>query len=253
MRVLGLCAALLLVGLSACTPKEPINVAPAWSTDSGRRQTQLSMCEDFLDHGLLPQAFDLIAAMQKDGLHGPELDYLRGRALYLSGQYTQAETLLVSAAEHMRRDARPHATLGVLYADTNRVEEAIASLRKATEFDPKKAAYWNNLGFLLLSEDDPASAVSALETAVALEGTEARYRNNLGFALAAAGRFDEAMRTFGSAGDPSDALTNMGVAYEVAEQPDTAREHYEAALEYHPKHHAARQALERLDAPEESP
>lgn len=253
MRALSFHIAFLVLGLSACTPKEPVQVAPAWSTDSGRRQTQLSMCEDFLDHGLLPQAFDLIAAMQKDGLHGPELDYLRGRALYLSQQYTQAETLLVGAAEHMRRDARPYATLGVLYADTNRVEEAIVSLRKATELDPKKAAYWNNLGFLLLSEEDPDGAVKALETAVALEGTEARYRNNLGFALAAAGRFDEAMRTFGSAGDPSDALTNMGVAYEVAGQPDTAREHYLAALEYHPKHQAAGEALQRLDATQESP
>lgn len=253
MRQVVVSAALLLMGVTACAPKEPVQAAPAWSTDSGRRQTQLSMCEDFLDHGLLPQAFDLITVMQNDGLHGPELDYLRGRALYLSKQHAQAETLLVGAAEKMRKDARPHATLGVLYADTNRVPEAIASLRTATQIDPKKASYWNNLGFLLLSEDDPTEAVEALETAVALEGTEARFRNNLGFALAASGRFDEAMRTFGSAGDPSDALTNMGVAYELAGQPSRAREHYEAALEYHPKHTAAAEAIARLDAAEESP
>ena len=94
-------------------------------------------------------------------------------------------------------------------------------------------------------------ALDSMERAVGLDGTEARYRNNLALAQVANGRTEQAIRTFMGTQSRADAHYNVGVSLETYGDQQLALNHYQSALE-HDEHHAlARQALRRLESPEQ--
>lgn len=244
----------LLLLLAACAPKRPVPLEDeTWRDFESRLDVRLDVVERLLDQGNVGKAEVIIAQMRAEGDEVPELDYLQGRALYLKGMHAEAEVLLRQAMPGMKRDARPHATLGLLLADARRTDEALVSLQTAADLDPKDADNWNNLGFVLTMSTRHEEAVVALREAVRLDGTIVRYRNNLGFALHASGHPADALRVFRTTGSAADAHTNMAVAWELSGSPEKAREAYAEALQYNPDHTKARDGLARLDMPEEKP
>ena len=238
---------LLLLALFACGPKDrQVEDMPEWATDEGREDLRTSILEDLIARGATSEALTLIAKMRAEGDTRSLLDLYQGQAMAREGFATEAERILLDYRKGHLRDPRPLQTLGVLYADTDRPDEAIAVLQKAVALDGGHAPTWNNLGFLLLSAGRSAEAQEALQKAVEIDGTQPRYRNNLGFALAANGKPREAYEAFASVAPPADAHYNLGVAYELAGEADSAERHYRKAVEYDPDHVPSQDALARL-------
>ncbi len=242
-------AMLLAAVASGCGAgrKRDLPETPEWTTQDGNVETRIGITETLINSGAIGEALVVIAQMRADGIRDPRVDYLQGRGLLAQGVNSEAERLLLISAEAMRGDPRPWRSLGILYADDKRQEEAIDALTKAADYDPDHAATWNNLGFLLMSDKRHGEAAKALQNAVALDATVPRYRNNLGFALAATGRYDDALKAFRSTGSNADAHANLATAYERAGDPELARVHYTKALSFSPTHQAAAEGIERLD------
>ena len=244
--------ALLAMLLSvACAPQRPVpEAAPesTWRDYESRDEVRLKVVDSLMDQGNIAGAQAILADIRSEGTSTPELDYLQGRSLYLQNMYAEAEELLTLAAGKMRKDPRPYATLGLLYADSQRVDEAVQALRLSLDIDEAQAETWNNLGFVLHASGSHDDAVDALREAIRLDGTIARYRNNLGFALHASGRPADALQAFQTTGTPADAHTNMAIAWEVQGDDARARDEYMMALSSNPVHRPAKEGLGRLDA-----
>lgn len=248
-----LAAVVLLTGLAtACVPKGvEVQPEPAWKQREGRKNIRLDLAAQMLEFKRHQEAQRLIAMVREDAGKRPvpEADLLQGRAYAIEGMVDEAEQLLVSAAAGLPRDARPYRELGLLYAEADRPDEAIAAYERAVELDPSHAASWNNLGFLRFSQGDAVAAVDALEEAVARDGSEARYRQNLAFALLRTGRVDRARRLFESVGGRAHAWYNLGVAWEATDDATAALDAYRKALEADPSYEPAQEALARLESP----
>lgn len=254
-----LLAAPLLLALAGCPKQIPgatvdpkgerivEDELPGWMTHG--EEARLVAAEKLIESGNTVGALDVLRQMRADGYTGPEVDLLQGMALLKDGVTSESERLLLSAQKRMPKDGRPSAQLCILYADTKRVEEAIAACKASTERDPGSSSAWNNLGFLLLSAERPKEALTAAEHAIELDGTQDRYRNNLGMAQAAIGQEEIAFRTLQSTMNKADAAYMVGLVLERFSGPDPARSWYERALSFDPNH---RQAREGLAAPEEA-
>lgn len=241
-------AALAIVtALAGCpkgarVPEEAIEELPPWMTHGD--EVRLALVTTLLDSGNTLGALDILRQMRAEGYDAPILDLYQGKALRIDGVTSEAERLLLQAKKRMPRDARPPAELCVLYADLQRVDEAIDQCRRSTDIDPSIPATWNNLGFLLLAAEKPEDALLAAEQAIELDGTQARYRNNLGMAQAALGREDQAYRTLQSTMSKADAAYMVGVAVERFTGVEPARAWYEKALALDPHHAQASLAIQ---------
>lgn len=90
----------------------------------------------------------------------------------------------------------------------------------------------------LAAQDQRAQAVAVLQKAVLANSSSAFLKGELGKALAANGQFNEALSVLAEAHsrDRPDwrVLSAQGAVYDQIGQPDTAREHYRAALQIAP-------------------
>lgn len=242
----ALAIALLVV---ACSPPKGAVVEPLapWRTEEGAKELRYEMLESFIEQEATTPALTLIKQLRDEGETAPILDLYQALALQLEGFYGEAERILVEYRKKEPRDTRGLKALALLYADTERTDEAIGTLQRVVEIDDKDPEAWNNLGFLLLSAGRPEEAQTALEQAVGLDGTIPKYRNNLGFALAANGHWRQAFEAFQSAGRTGEAHYNLAVAYELADDGDQALRHYKKTIEYDPNHAASKEAIQRLE------
>ena len=238
---------------AACTPKNvQIREEPEWRTEAGQERVRIQLIESLIERGNGREALILIRTARDKGDDDLTLDLHQAAALHLTGMADESERLLMRYLSQRTRDERAWRRLGLIQADEGRPQDAIESFRRATELDAEHAPSWNNLGFLLLSQDRYEEAVDALQHALDLDGTNMRYRNNLGFALAGAGRTGDALQTFMSAALPADAHANMGLAFEMMDETQSAIEQYELAVQYQPNHAASNEALQRLTPPVET-
>ncbi|MCB9671162.1 MAG: tetratricopeptide repeat protein [Alphaproteobacteria bacterium] len=226
-------------------PPRDVQDVPRWRTE--KDTVRLEIVEKLLDGGDAIRALHMIAQMRDEKLDRPELDLYQGIALRQQGMTDDAERLLLKSRVAMPKSSKVERALCVLYADSERVDEALASCDRATDLDPEDAAAWNNYGFLLLGRD-PAASREALQHAVDLEPTNPRYRNNLAYAQAAVGDHRAALKTFLTTGSPADAHYNVGIAFERAGDDERALSYYQRALKYDAEHVYADEAVRRLRA-----
>jgi tetratricopeptide (TPR) repeat protein len=245
LAIVGWCSSAL--GTAWARSPVPVEEPPPWQLRP--MDLKLDLVRTFLDSNDPERALDFIAALRREGLDDPTLDLYQGIALRDRGMSHEAEGMLQSAAKRMGRDARPHAELCVLYADTGAVADAVEACTRATRIAPDDARAWNNLGFLLLAQGQAEAAVEANERALEIDSGNPRFRNNLAFALAAAGRWDDAERTFRANGSEADTWYNLGVARSRALEPERAAELWQRALILDPNHADARAALETRSPP----
>jgi tetratricopeptide (TPR) repeat protein len=111
------------------------------------------------------------------------------------------------------QDAQIHFQLGYAYTALQKMDDARAEYRKATELDPKMGAAFLNLGLTELNSD-PAAAIAPFEKAAELMPGEARPRLLLATALAHSGKTDEAIAQYQAAEklDASDFEVHIGLA-----------------------------------------
>jgi serine/threonine-protein kinase len=128
-----------------------------------------------------------------------------------------------------------------------RLDEAIATHRKAIELDPKYTAAHINLGNALRANAQIDEAIAAYRQAIALAPKIATARVNLGLALAEKGQADEAIASYRQAIelDPKSAAAyhGLGVALRREGQADLAIATYREAIALDPKDSPAHYGL----------
>ena len=127
-------------------------------------------------------------------------------------------------------NAAVHFQLGYAYTALGKSDDAEAEYRSAIELDPKMGPAYLNLGLTLL-DSDPEEAVSSLKQASELMPGQPQPKYALGMALAHAGKDDAAIEQF------HDALKlderNFSAQFELARTLLHARRFSEAELEFH--------------------
>jgi len=93
-------------------------------------------------------------------------------------------------------DAYPHNGLGNVYRDLGRHEEAIAEFQQAIELDPSLAYLHNNLGAVYRDLGRQEEAISAFQRAIELDPTYAYPHNGLGNVYRDLGRHEEAITEY---------------------------------------------------------
>jgi tetratricopeptide (TPR) repeat protein len=131
------------------------------------------------------------------------------------GKFGEAESYLRRALGGLE-DGLTHYNLGLLLAQTNRLDEAVAEYKLALTFDPN----------------------------------DARTHNNLAAVLARQGKLDQAARELTRAleidPDNANTHTNLGLVYTQQGHRERAAREFEAALRINPDHPAAQEALRAL-------
>lgn len=87
-----------------------------------------------------------------------------------------------------------HVTLGNIYKEEGRLDEAISEYQQATKLDPKYSEAYGQLGLAQLNKENYADAVAALKTAVSLNSGNSTAHYGLGKAYFRQGLLDEAYK-----------------------------------------------------------
>lgn len=253
MRTRTVNAALLLTAMifgGGCGKYKnvPISEPEPWRTEEGANSLRFELIDTMIKSDSWPQALSLIGVLRAEGCESPILDLYQGQILMHEGMYVEAERLLHIAKKGMKRDGRPSASLGLLFAEQQRTDDAISSLQDAVELDPSDHSSWNNLGFLQFAAGKCDTAVESLREATRLSGGDPLYRNNLGFAYVCQGENLEALRAFRTTQPEDEARYNLGVALEREGLSKEALTQYRKALDINPKHDHAEDAFQRLVA-----
>lgn len=154
--------------------------------------------------------------------------------------YATAEPLLLALTRENPQDFRSWYDLGYVYAQTNRVEQAIAAFKKSIALDHSIAQTQSALGTLLLSLDRHAEAVPYLRRATELQPTFAAWMA-LGNAQEKASPA-EAIAAYGKAatldaGSPAPHL-RAGIVHERLQHWADAEREYLAAQKIRPSSEA---------------
>jgi protein O-GlcNAc transferase len=157
------------------------------------------------------------------------------------------------AAEHLR--------LGALHLENNRLIEAEAEYRKATEIDPGSAEAFFKLGNVMNRRGLPADAEACYRNAIAIAPDYVKALYNLGNTLKRQSRLPEAEASYRRAievqPDFADAHINLGVMLVEQARYTAAESCFRRALEFRPDDPVALfnlgialEAQERFDAAE---
>jgi len=98
--------------------------------------------------------------------------------------WSDSETLWRSALAHSRNNAHAHLALGVALGQSGRLEESIAEIQKALEFEPDSGKCHRELGFALWSSRRFADAAATYRRAIALDPSSDKAANDLAWLLA---------------------------------------------------------------------
>ena len=92
-----------------------------------------------------------------------------------------------------------HDSLGSAFVNSGRLDEGVASIRRAIAIEPDFAGFHYNLAIALGKQKKEEESVASYRRAIELDPTDARYHMNLGNALLSVGDPDEALASFGRA------------------------------------------------------
>jgi tetratricopeptide (TPR) repeat protein len=140
---------------------------------------RLSICVDVLNTARLPAALVATASVCM------EVNDLEAAARDLDEAITQAPDW---AAAHYER--------GKLWLRSDDMVKASESFARATQFLPRFAPAWSNLGGTLGELDRPQEALAAFEQALTLEPSSAQALNNVGVVKRELGRLGESEAAF---------------------------------------------------------
>jgi Flp pilus assembly protein TadD len=200
------------------------------------------LAREMVARGEWERAFSILDELHRQQPDDAEILTLRGIVYRERGLYTDAEADLKAALAAAPASPETHAALGILY-DVQLRPEAEAQHREAVRLAPASAAYLNNLGFSLYLRQHFKEAIVEYEKAASLAPLSHRVRTNLGFACAANGDLRRAAREFRMGGTESDAMNNLGFAYERRGELSNAYDAYLAALRLDPAAGKARSNL----------
>ncbi len=148
-------------------------------------------------------------------------------------------------------DARPHAVIGAIYLNAQRVDEAIDELRTATRLDPRNSGYATAYGIALARQPGRLhEASAAFSTAFklrpteqgALAGLEAQDESERELKTEAARLAEEVRKNPTSA----DAHLKLGLAYGFSGDLNAAQREVQRAIDLQPGDGSAHLTMARL-------
>ena len=168
-------------------------------------------------------------------------------ALQQKGAAGPAERLYreMLAADPNQADALHN--LGVICAQSSRLDEALDLIQRSLALKPDFAAAHNSLGIVFRRMGRGADAIANYERALDLDPSYVDACQNLGLALRLAGRFDEAVVRLGDVvrkkpASP-DAQFNLGQALKDAGHVEAAMTAFREAIRLRPDHAESQRAL----------
>jgi tetratricopeptide (TPR) repeat protein len=160
-------------------------------------------------------------------------------SIALAKQGKDALDALQMAARWLPGDAGAHNNLGNAYGRLERLDEAIASYRRALLLSPAFAEAHNNLGHALLELGQPDAAALSFRRAIDLKAGYAEAHDNLGTAMLELGRPDEALASHRRALEIEpqfcEAYNNLGNVWMELGSIGHALASYRRALEINPQ------------------
>lgn len=105
--------------------------------------------------------------------------FIMGRSAHGAGQLALAEERYAQVLKMQPLHLGALNSIAVIYAQTERPDQAIQSFKRALELDPKAAHVHNNFGYMLLRNGQLAEAELALKLAHDLNPSSSQTRQNL--------------------------------------------------------------------------
>lgn len=188
--------------------------------------------------GRLDEADRLLDDLLREHGEMPRLLHYKGLNAVMRGDAEAGERLIRAGLEKAPEDPLQHADLGVILAQSNRLEEAIEHFRTAVELAPNFGVAHSNLGGALVLEKKYGEAVQHLERAIELEGSLLDAHTNLGIAYSQTNRHARAVEVLykALAIDPLSvrAHVQLSAALYRNERHDAAEHHARRAIELEP-------------------
>jgi tetratricopeptide (TPR) repeat protein len=163
-------------------------------------------------------------------------EYAMGLAANAESEEAIAELRACAALDP--EDARPHAAMGAIYLNSQRVDEAVDAFRAATRIDPRNAGYQAAFGEALLQQPGRLrDADAAFQTAVRLRPNEGGAFSR----LALLGRMREELADAAVRPKPgsADAHLKAGVVRAYAGDLEGAEKEFRRSIELEPASRAA--------------
>lgn len=152
-------------------------------------EVKIKLGEYLAQSGQTAKAIQLLSSFAGDD---PDALIALGNAYQLSGKRAEA----IKTFQHLiavdPKNGVAHMNIGVSALEVNDAKGAETELRKALELDPNLAGAYTAIGVVFAKTNRLGDAVEAWKRAVALDGAELNAMFNLIGALAQAGRVDEA-------------------------------------------------------------
>lgn len=132
-----------------------------------------------------------------------------------TGKYDQALAEIKTVLATNANSAPAHEIHGVALAKKQRLDEAVASFRKAGELNPTISTPWTKIGDIYLAKGDLENAKASLQRAIAIDPTDYRAHQRLGIVYDREGNVSQSIEHLekGIIGPPADYL---GVKVDLA-------------------------------------
>jgi tetratricopeptide (TPR) repeat protein len=200
-------------------PEERRGTDPKPDTESALRLYQQGRYEDAIRQSKM--------ALGRDEKYVPAMTVM-AKSYYKLRKYELATSIIDIAKAIDEKNAELYNLLGFIALDAHNPPDRIsatAAFKKATEFDDKYAAAWNNLAAQYLFSKNYDGALQAAQKAAGLAPNFAKAQLNLGSALRGKQQYTEADAAYKKALqlDPAyaDAYFNLGILYlDAKEMPN---------------------------------
>lgn len=205
--------------------------------DSTKAQYYLAAAETFYNVQRVPQAILLLERAERNAPPDPRVQLELGKAYYTIAQYDKAAQKLDPLLVQQPNNAPTHFWKGMLLKDLQKIPDAIAELKKATELDPQYYNAHMMLAQLYAQANNPAT-VATYDAAAAIDTTQtealyakALYLQNKGNTAQAIAAYQQLIER-----NPQnqDAFYNLGYIYYQKKDIDKALQHFELATKMNP-------------------
>jgi len=187
------------------------------------------------------------------GVEEMETPAILPRTHFAAGRLFEQQGLVSKAIEQYRKaiavghDYVPaYHRLALLLSKTQRHEEAVQVLTRATLVKPGNPILRNNLGFEYAFLQDWAKAEREVRRAIKLKPDFPRAHVNLGMILSRNGQFDQALVSFLKVLPESDAHYNLGLMFRSQQRYQDAVWAFNQAIEHDPQFTAAQTQIDQL-------
>jgi predicted TPR repeat methyltransferase len=162
----------------------------------------------------------------------------QAKAAYARGEWAEAERYCRQTLATQGNSYSALMLLGVIKAQTQRVDEAASLFERAIAGSPGEASAHNNYGVMLKELGRFEDSLGSYERALTLRPDYAEAHNNRGLSLQELKRFEDALESYGRAltlkPDYAEAYNNRGLALRELKRLEEAQNSCERSLALRP-------------------